>query len=159
MVEATELMEVSPVLRPLRLEGDGGAIDTTAMGWTDSGLLVRIVRGRKMRTSEGVFDEVSAALQFGLYFGENWDAFEECMRDLENLTPGNGIALIVTEPDQLLFDTPADEMRWLRRALEAAHGSWARPIGRGEWWDRPAVPFHVLFAGSRPSTDGALQRW
>jgi hypothetical protein len=48
-----------------------------SLGLGDAGLTVRMTRGRKMRTVDGLFDEMAAALQFPCYFGANWDAFSE----------------------------------------------------------------------------------
>lgn len=36
-----------------------------------------------MRTVAQLNDEFSAALQFSAYFGENWPAFNECLKDLD----------------------------------------------------------------------------
>jgi hypothetical protein len=49
-------------------------------------LVVRFLRGSKMKTERGLFDELSAAFQFPYYFGDNWDALDECMADLSWLT-------------------------------------------------------------------------
>lgn len=49
-----------------------------------SGYVVRELRGPKMHTTMGVFDEFAAAFQFPYYFGENKDAFDECLRDLDD---------------------------------------------------------------------------
>src|SRR4051794_14218909 len=43
----------------------------------------RFIRGNKSRTAAAFFDESAAALQFPYYFGENWDAFHDCVTDLE----------------------------------------------------------------------------
>jgi hypothetical protein len=40
------------------------------------------VRGDRSRDEEHFMTEVAAVLQFPYYFGENWDAFWDCMRDL-----------------------------------------------------------------------------
>src|SRR5438552_17320122 len=42
----------------------------------------RVLRGHKCRTSDQLFDEFGAALQFPEYFGENWDALNDCLTDL-----------------------------------------------------------------------------
>src|SRR5712671_4928139 len=65
------------------------------------GLAVRVVRGTKMRSALQLFDEFSAAFQFPLYFGENWDAFEECLNDLEWL-PARGYVLLVSDTPEVL---------------------------------------------------------
>ena len=46
-------------------------------------LSVKLLRGDKMRSWQALFDEISAALQFPYYFGENLNAFDECVADIE----------------------------------------------------------------------------
>ena len=51
--------------------------------------------------------EFAAALQFPHYFGENWDAFEDCLSDLSWL--GDlPLLLIVANADRVLPDAPED---------------------------------------------------
>ncbi|MBM7785403.1 barstar family protein [Tenggerimyces flavus] len=158
MIDVRTLLRVEQDFRPLLLEGDQQTIGTTVLGWSSSGLTVRIVRGRRMRTEAGVYDEFAAALQFPLYFGENRDAFHDCITDLEEgLPPGEGYVVVVTEPDQVLVDEPPEAISWLVRALKHAAEEWARPIALGEWWDRPPIPFHLVLAGK--GIDLASRRW
>ena len=35
---------------------------------------------------------------------------------------------------------------------------WSRPVERGEWWDRAAVPFHVVLAGESATVFAAERR-
>lgn len=126
--------------------------------WVSEGLTVRAVRGDKMRSVSAVFDEFAAAWQFPLYFGQNKDAFDDCMTDLAH-PPGRGFVVLIVKPDEVLADEPARELEWLVRALEEAADEWGRPIVLGEWWDRPAVPFHVVLAISGPRGTEALERW
>lgn len=114
--------------------------------WRERGLTVRRLRGRKMRTARGLFDEAAAALQFPDYFGENFDALAECLGDLpEWIDPGKGYVVLVTDADEFLRRD-----RSSRAAFEEVVGSvqrsLSRPIASGEWWDWPAVPFHVVLA-------------
>ena len=68
---------------------------------------IRFVRGEKMKTTQGLFDEFSAAMQFPYYFGENWDAFRDCLLDLEWLS-GDAYGLIITNSHDLLKGSPQD---------------------------------------------------
>jgi diadenosine tetraphosphate (Ap4A) HIT family hydrolase len=45
------------------------------------GAIIRMIRGNKSKTTPDFFNEVAAALQFPYYFGENWDAFNDCIKD------------------------------------------------------------------------------
>lgn len=153
------LMTVDAELRPLLLEDNAEAIGTAVMGWRDAGLTARVVRGRKMRTRGGLLDEFAAALQFPLYFGENEDAFNECIAELETLPAGNGYVIAITEPDELLAEEDASAFEWLVGSLRSAAKSWAQPVEMGEWWDRPAVPFHIVLAGCRGQVEDTVRRW
>lgn len=159
MTDALVLMKVEPELHPLMLAGDVQSIGSAMSDWVESGLTARVVRGRKMRTVGGVLDEFAAALQFPLYFGENKDAFNECISELEALPAGEGYVVMITEPEQVLADEDARELNWLARALVSAAEEWAQPVDLGEWWDRPAVPFHVVLAGERGQVESAARRW
>lgn len=152
-------MRVDEVLRPLVLEADAQRVGSAVSAWLNVGLTVRVVRGRKMRTRTGVFDEFAAALQFPLYFGENEDAFDEGLSELEHLPQGDGYVVVITEPDQVLADEQGMAFEWLVRALSRASKEWSQPIELGEWWDRAAVPFHVVLAGSPDAVTLAAKRW
>lgn len=39
------------------------------------------IRGQKSYTKESFFAEISAALQFPWFFGNNWSALEDCLKD------------------------------------------------------------------------------
>lgn len=159
MTEPLALMKVDAEFRPLLFEGDRQEVGSAVAGWVESGLSARVVRGCKMRNLDGLFDEFAAALQFPLYFGENWAAFDECVADLETLAPGEGYVVTITDPDQVLLDGADQELRLLADSLESAATGWSQPVELGEWWDRPAIPFHVVLAGPRESLERAARRW
>jgi hypothetical protein len=150
---------VAAEFRPLLFTADRHAIGTALLGWARDGLTARAVRGRKMRTLAGLFDEFAAALQFPLYFGENKDAFDECIAEMDALPAGAGYVVLITEPDQVLADAAVGDLAWLVDSLANAAEAWARPIDLGESWDRPAVPFHVVLAGESDVVGRAAHRW
>ncbi len=159
MTGSLALIRVDSEFHPLLLEGDSQAVGSAVIGWIESGLTARVVRGRKTRTVGALFDEFAAALQFPPYFGENKDAFNECIADLGALPAGEGYVVAITEPDQVLADASAQDLRWLVNALESANASWSQPVELGEWWDRPAVPFHVVLMGENDVVERAARRW
>lgn len=61
----------------------------------------RIVRGQRCRSKDRLFQEIASALQFPHYFGENWDALEECLGDL-GWIDSDHLTLLITNADKLL---------------------------------------------------------
>jgi hypothetical protein len=111
-----------------------------------------------MTTEQGVFDEIGAALQFPYYFGENWDAMDECITDLEWLPADAGYVLVMTDADQVLI---ADEesLTVLARVLTSAIEEWATPVERNDWWDRPAIAFGVVLQAAPANAEVCRGRW
>ncbi|MGF6883940.1 hypothetical protein ABIA39_003818 [Nocardia sp. GAS34] len=90
------------------------------------GYLARELRGAKMRTVAGVFDEFAAAFQFPYYFGQNKDAFDECLRDLDEFVgAAPGYVAIVRDSAQLLADEPAAR-EWFTAAMTDCAVRWSR---------------------------------
>lgn len=105
-----------------------------------SGYLVRELRGTKMRTVGRLFDEVASALQFPYYFGENKDAFDECLRDLDDFVgEATGYVVVVRDSVQLLADEPA-ERDWFAEAMRDC----------ADYWSRRGIPFRVVLQGESP---------
>ncbi|HEY0258910.1 MAG TPA: barstar family protein [Lacisediminihabitans sp.] len=155
MIEEPPLLVAQSQFEPLLLEASVTGLGTALYGWLDLGVAARLVRGRKMSDIHGLFDEFAAALQFPLYFGENGDAFNDCITDLPYLFPNAGIAIVISEPDRIEFGI----LPWLVSALTRASKVWAAPIELGEWWDRPPVPFHVILGGEADALDAAERLW
>ncbi|MBJ8347389.1 barstar family protein [Antrihabitans sp. YC2-6] len=89
------------------------------------GYVVREVRGAKMPTVSAVFDEFAAAFQFPYYFGENKDAFDECMRDLEEFVgPARGYVVLVRDAELLLGADP-DAIGWFFEAMSFYAQEWS----------------------------------
>jgi RNAse (barnase) inhibitor barstar len=106
--------------------------------------IIRTMRGRRMQSRELLLDEFAAALQFPLYFGRNWDAFEECMSDLQWL-PANEYVLVIANAGSLLKMEPTNGFVVLFGILERVSEEWILgklpDVNLGE---QKPVPFHVL---------------
>lgn len=143
----------------LIVTADAKFVAEASSGWRESGLTVRIVRGRKMRTVETMFDEMAAALQFPSYFGENWPAFYECLPDMNWLPMTVGIVILIHDAAEVLADVAEVELATLVRSIETASSAYSEPIDLGEWWDRAAVPFHVVLHSTPADTAVIRARW
>ncbi len=85
--------------------------------------------GRRCRTDRQFLDAVADALGFPEYYGHNWDAFDECFRDLFDITEGgmgiewggsagrpeHALHLVVHHAEELLVN---DDPRYLGVVLE-----------------------------------------
>ena len=108
------------------------------------GFVIRSLDGRAMTTVEGMLKEFGKALSFPDYYGRNSAALEECLNDLSWLS-APGYVLVVANSSALLSGEPESEMTWLLKLLERVCEEWSRSVSLGEEWDRPEVPFHVVF--------------
>jgi RNAse (barnase) inhibitor barstar len=112
---------------------------------------VGTLSGRKMRTRKGVFDQFSTLLQFPEYFGNNWNAFSDCIRDLDWLD-AISFLIILIDADEVLEKGDADEFGLLVDILLEAGESWCTPDQF-----RPSKPFHVLLHAT-PERRAILER-
>ncbi|MFF3240894.1 barstar family protein [Micromonospora sp. NPDC002931] len=106
-----------------------------------------------MTDADHVFYEFSDALLFPGYFGWNWDALSDCLRDL-NWLPAEGYLIVVERAPLLTSDSP-DERQTLFRVLSRAVRTWADPLGRP---DGKGVPFKVLLLCDRDEEVEELAR-
>jgi RNAse (barnase) inhibitor barstar len=159
MSDRRVLSEANPSAALLLWQVESEDAAQEVMRWREEGLTVRTVRGRKMRSVDALFDEVSAALQFPGYFGENWPAFNECLSEMDWLPAGVGVVIVLTEAGEVLIDDHEAELGALVRAMARAASTYAEPIERGEWWDRPAVPFHVVVSVPPAEAEPVRSRW
>ncbi len=83
------------------------------------GKTARIVRGQRCRSKDRLFQEIASALQFPHYFGENWDALEECLGDL-GWIDSDHLTLLITNADKLLSSGSKDLATFLE-ILRSVH--------------------------------------
>jgi RNAse (barnase) inhibitor barstar len=139
---------------------EGSPDEAYELAWrrADNATAVRVLRGHKMRTAQALFDEVGAALQFPDYFGENWPALDECLTDLAWM-PAHRYVLVVVRSLDVLMNEKRDMLHLFGDVLADAAEEWARPVRRGESWDRPAIPFHVILQIQRGERDFLMELW
>ncbi|GLW10076.1 hypothetical protein Misp01_52050 [Microtetraspora sp. NBRC 13810] len=76
-----------------------------------------VVDGRACRTRAAFFEEAARALRFPGYFGHNWDAFADSLRDA---TAAGAVALIVEHAEDLLSAEAPDQFGTLLAILTEA---------------------------------------
>jgi RNAse (barnase) inhibitor barstar len=109
---------------------------------------VRVIRGWKCPNYDALHNEVAAALQFPGYYGENWDAMDECINDLAwmpaqwYLIHVNGVELVLPE-DEKNFNI-------FLKVLHRAGLDFAHPESRGVADVEVALskPFNTIISGS-----------
>ena len=114
------------------------------------GLVQRMGRGQKCRTARGLYDEISAALQFPYYFGENAAALDECLRDLVWL-PAKAFVVGILHADELLADEEAGSFARFIKLLDAAARHWAAPSANDQAFGAMSMPFHIVLQTSEGS--------
>ncbi len=135
-----------------------GDIDSFALRWRhrEDKFVLRILRGRRCSDEQRLFQEWAAALQFPYYFGENWDAFDECLADLEWM-PARAYLFAITNIDGLLRRKDR-EFQIFMSILDKVAAEWATPVAVDAEWDRPAIPFRVMFHSEPRNETKARQR-
>jgi RNAse (barnase) inhibitor barstar len=99
----------------------------------------------RVHSKAGLFEELSSAFNFPSYFGRNWDATSDLLRDL-SWVPSSGYVLTITNSDGLKRLAGRD-LETLIRVLETAIRFWKDE--RGEYEERTTpVAFHVVFCGT-----------
>jgi hypothetical protein len=67
--------------------------------------IIRMIRGANCHSKESLIDEISAAFQFPLYAGRNWDALYDLLTDLgwlKKMSPPVA-TLLIADADQVLI--------------------------------------------------------
>jgi hypothetical protein len=154
-------MDLSPLTRPaapwfhLLVAAPDDARDTLRALERSAGarVAVRFVRGRKAGTAPAFFDEAAAALQFPNYFGENWDAFHDCVDDLTWLH-ADAVVLGLLDADRLLDAGAKEPAKHLAKVLKETATRRNKAAGK-----KPARPFHVVFQTAPGAVDVTAQRW
>jgi len=110
------------------------------------GMRVCLIPARQCQTRAALFKTVAKALSFPAYFGRNWDAFNDCLRDATMLNR-KGMVLVFVEAEHLLRLDPRDLRILLEIFTDTSHD-------KGYVSRRNS--FEVLFVAT-PRLDEALE--
>ena len=89
---------------------------------------------------------LAAAAQFPAYFGRNWDAVSDLLRDF-SWAPARGYVLLITAADRLLQMGRRDFLTFIQ-VVEMAIRDWRDE--RGEYNERSGpIPFHLVLSGTQ----------
>jgi hypothetical protein len=99
---------------------------------TVQGIVVAACDASEVADDKELLGAVGEALCFPAYFGRNWDALDEMLRDLEWL-PAEGWVLVVTGSRKLWTSRPETAAKLLR--------AWP---GAAERWAREDRGFHLV---------------
>lgn len=102
--------------------------DLTALG-------LEVIEGSiaDVTTDKELFGVIASAMQFPDYFGSNWDALDECLRDMDWLS-ADGYLLILRDSAKGWSQNPYVLGRFVTTWLEAS-----------EYWVKEETPFHLVF--------------
>ena len=98
----------------------------------EAGIFVAQIDGRSVVSADSLFDALSSALRFPAYFGRNWDAVIDCLRDFGWL-PSVGYLLVVDHADDMFRSAPRTAATFIEVCGYAA-----------EFWREEDRPFHLV---------------
>lgn len=76
--------------------------------YMDQGLCCVNIEGDLINDSSSLFSEMSEKLKFPDYFGRNWNALQDCLRDLEWFSSENGYVIIWSNASKMMMTSPED---------------------------------------------------
>jgi Barstar (barnase inhibitor) len=106
----------------------GTVVEVAAVLPAAGRIVVARLDGTKMFDADHALYEFTDALRFPAYFGWNWDALSDCLRDL-NWLSADGYLLVVENAPRILSASVADR-QLLFGILSSAVRYWSSPLGK-----------------------------
>jgi hypothetical protein len=136
-----------------------GIFDAAAPPLTlPAGFEIRTIAGSRTKTREEVFDAFAEVWHFPPWFGRNMDAFDDFMRDLDNMIntasgkpPAPGYFTHITDAHLILADQP-DAFSWFAKCM---------PFYRDYYRDEanPPAAFGLLLSAPPEQLNNVRERW
>ncbi len=108
-------------------------VDHALDAFNEEGFTVVDIRASAVHAERDLVAVLGRSLQFPEYFGNNWDALDECLADLSWL-PAGGYVVCFYGAEQIWRDMP--------RSLGKLVSAW---LFAAERWSKQDVPFHLIF--------------
>ena len=108
-------------------------------------LFLTTIDGKDCSNKKSLFNTLSSKLHFPDYFGNNWDAFDECFNDLEWLN-GNQYVLFFKNFEETLTED-LDELNIFLEIIEDAIKDWS--LGVDYDIERLPKPFHFVIHANK----------
>ncbi|MFJ4654811.1 barstar family protein [Nocardia sp. NPDC088792] len=141
-------------------------ISRVQIGLIEAGFRAIHVRGDRMATTSGLFDEFSAAFQFPYYFGRNWAGFAECMSDLDEWLPAGraGYALLIWNSGTVLAAESRDEFAVFVKVLQHIRTEHVARTGLISTGDGKAVvpdprEFRIVLHSEQDEATATAGKW
>ncbi len=116
------------------INSPGGEIQKIQSKTTEMGYKLFKLNGRLIDSKKALFDHIAKEMMFPDYFGNNWDALEECMRDLIEAVPASGYIVLFEDAHIFCNATPDDFLTFVDIVAGVAD----------EWIDNKVTLFLVL---------------
>ena len=104
------------------------------------------IDGKKCKNVDNLFHEFSIKLSFPSYFGFNWDAFEECLNDLDWIV-ADGFLFVIDHCEELLINAK-EKFELFCDIMKDAAEAWNMGENCSDNLQRKK-PFHILFCCSQ----------
>ncbi len=104
---------------------------------------IAIIDGNTISDKNKLLQSFSEALAFPNYFGYNWDAFEECINDLEWLDASSYI-IVLKNPENM--NIGAHDHQILLEILNNASRAWMEGRQHNARFSTNPTPFHIILA-------------
>ena len=108
-------------------------------------LFLTSIDGKDCSNKKELFNTFSSKLQFPNYFEKNWDAFDECLNDLEWLHSNQYVLFFKNFEELLTLDR--DELDTFLEIIEEAIKEWTLGVDYGI--ERLPQPFHFVIHANK----------
>ncbi|GAA0382870.1 hypothetical protein GCM10009530_37060 [Microbispora corallina] len=113
-----------------------------------AGFVLCELDGRLISSQEDLLEEVGKALEFPDYYGRNWDAFNDCVRDLPEWGKPK-VAVVWHDSDLLLRRNVHDFVRSVTLMHRIAESASAIPFESGD----PHLQLEIFYSGEWEAGD------